>query len=632
MLMRKKSLTLIPLGALLLTALQPTAAASDIKAVFSASQCELSVYYNGFDSDTEFSEWTHEGEFGGWKLSSQPYGNGAPAFSAINPDSKSSLYFPRIQAQRDEAVISPGISIRKGDKLSFWSATNPIWLVYARTKLIILDGENETTLWDNFLWNQFNPTDDTKWVKFDYPLDDFAGKDIRLKYLYTGADGEPVMIDDVRISRTDHSEDAKVSIAPGETIDFLDLSEGDIATYHWSFPGGVPETSSSSNPTVSYPSPGVYDVTLEVTAKDGSTSISTRKGFVTVTAKALEAAIGIPAGVYHSPEANIVVPLFHELTFTDATDGEADSREWLFPGTATPTSEDVSPTVYYTSAGLYDIDLSVTNSAGTSATYLHGVLAGTQALAWNIPAKENTALAPVNLGWYGYYGGTNWLDMPAFAEYFSAPLEPVEITEINVYFAAATISDTSKDLPLTVSVCRSENGLPGSALASASMPCSDLVDASQTVNDPTTFYFDDPVTVTDDFFITIGEFPNNEGDDIAMYCSPRREDLSNSTVYHLLLDLDEQYRPTGTSTWVKNSDEALSFAIAPKIEFHKGSAAIGIIEESPSEATDGNGFIINPDEPAEYYSMSGLTLPGRPSMPGIYLVRQGTHTGKIIIR
>lgn len=602
-------------------------AQSAIKSAFSSTQCKSAVFYSGFDAEEDFGRWTQEGTHGGWRLNSNPYGNTAPAFNAINPTSVSSLYFPRVSDQRDEAVISPQITVEKGDLLSFWSVSNPIWLYYARTKLIVCDGAKETTLWDNFLWNQNHPTDDTFWDEYSYSLDDYAGKTVSLKFLYTGADGEPVMIDDVTVSRTDNSDEARVTIAPGDKVEFVNLSEGEIATFAWSFPGATPEVSDQPEPTVTYPAAGTYDVTLTVTAADGETATSTRKGFVIVRDKPLEAAIGLPQGVYYSPEAGIVVPLFHELTFTDNTNGTPESREWLFPGTSTPTSEEANPTVHYTRPGMYDVDLKVSNPTGSSTAYIHGVKAGEPALVWNIPAKENTALAPVSLGWYGYYGGTNWLDMPAFAEYFPKPLEPADISEVNIYFAAASVSSESADTPIRVSICRSADGLPGEVMASASLPCSDLVDASETVNDPTTFYLDKTITVSDEFFVTVGDFPNNEGDDIAMYCSPRRDNLDNSTVYHLLLDLDDNYRPTGTSTWVKNADEALSFAIAPRLEFHNGTASVSHpdIDQSVSGTID---YAL----PVDYHTLSGQRLPSRPCQPGIYVARQGSTSMKIVIR
>ncbi len=62
-------------------------------------------------------------------------------------------------------------------------------------------------------------------------------------------------------------------ICAGSTVDFTDLSYFDIATRDWTFDGGTPATSTDQNPTITYNTPGVYDVELEVS--DGSSSVST---------------------------------------------------------------------------------------------------------------------------------------------------------------------------------------------------------------------------------------------------------------------------------------------------------------------------------------------------------------------
>lgn len=616
-------------SAILQSAALPVAGSA--KPDFTSDRSETSVFYTGFDTQAEFNQWTQEGVNGGWKISSEPYKTyyrEAPTFDAINPASTASLCFPRVTEQRNEAIISPQITVQKGDKLSFWSVTDPIWLVYARTQLIVMDGDEETVLWDNFLWNQFHPTDDAPWLKFDYALDDYAGKTINLKFLYTGADGEPVLIDDLKVSRADSSDDAKVFLTPGESVTFQNLTTGDAKSYAWSFPGGTPATSNVINPTVTYNTPGTYDVTLTVTDKDGIRASRTRKGYVTVSAKAPEAKIGSPKGHYYSPEANFVVPLNYELTFTDETEEDVDSRLWQFPGTDTPTSTEKSPKVKYIKAGQYDVDLSVTNSAGTSATYVHGINAGLKSLIWNIPASENESLAIVNLANFGYYGGSNWLDIPAFAEHFDAPVAPITIEEVNVYFGAATISKKSEDTQITVSICLPDaNGLPGEVVASGSLPCNELIDASQTVNDPTTFYLETDAEIDSEFFVVIGDFPHNTGDEIAMFCSPRRKDVSQSTVYHQLIDYDENYKPLDTRTWVKSTDEFLSFAIAPLISFKKENS--GII--TPSEDTGLDSGAVSSNAPASYYTISGQLLPARPSLPGLYILRQGNRAAKIRI-
>ncbi|REJ80883.1 MAG: T9SS C-terminal target domain-containing protein [Bacteroidetes bacterium] len=60
----------------------------------------------------------------------------------------------------------------------------------------------------------------------------------------------------------------------GGSAVFSDLSWNSPATsWYWEFPGGVPSTSTDSNPTVQYPTAGAYNVTLIATNSAGSDTI-----------------------------------------------------------------------------------------------------------------------------------------------------------------------------------------------------------------------------------------------------------------------------------------------------------------------------------------------------------------------
>jgi len=62
-------------------------------------------------------------------------------------------------------------------------------------------------------------------------------------------------------------------ICEGSSVNFGDFSWGGDATSRtWTFPGGVPATDTSANPTVVYPTAGIYDVTLTVTNSAGTNS------------------------------------------------------------------------------------------------------------------------------------------------------------------------------------------------------------------------------------------------------------------------------------------------------------------------------------------------------------------------
>lgn len=97
---------------------------------------------------------------------------------------------------------------------------------------------------------------------------------------------------------------SQVRVCENEDITFNDYSAGAITSWQWSFPGGIPETSTGQNPVVNYRIPGTYDVSL--TVSDGLTQNTTVKSAYIVvdycmntTMKAREA-----VNVYPNPSSN----------------------------------------------------------------------------------------------------------------------------------------------------------------------------------------------------------------------------------------------------------------------------------------------------------------------------------------
>ena len=67
----------------------------------------------------------------------------------------------------------------------------------------------------------------------------------------------------------------------GGSVSFVNQSGGTPVSLSWHFPGGVPSTSTSANPTVTYPNLGAFDVLLVTTWADKVDSFSV-PGFVRV--------------------------------------------------------------------------------------------------------------------------------------------------------------------------------------------------------------------------------------------------------------------------------------------------------------------------------------------------------------
>ncbi len=62
-------------------------------------------------------------------------------------------------------------------------------------------------------------------------------------------------------------------VCKGSFVQFFEEAYGgQVTSYSWSFPGGTPSSSTEANPIVKYATPGSYDVSLQVTGPNGSTT------------------------------------------------------------------------------------------------------------------------------------------------------------------------------------------------------------------------------------------------------------------------------------------------------------------------------------------------------------------------
>lgn len=115
------------------------------------------------------------------------------------------------------------------------------------------------------------------------------------------------------------------AVCEGATVSFADYSyNADLTapgvSYAWQFPGGVPATSALRTPTVSYPTGGIYDVTLTISGP-GGTGTTTRPALVRVA--------GGNAGL-----SGPVAESFESPTFPDNF-AAPDLRNWTYAASTT---------------------------------------------------------------------------------------------------------------------------------------------------------------------------------------------------------------------------------------------------------------------------------------------------------
>ena len=133
--------------------------------------------------------------------------------------------------------------------------------------------------------------------------------------------------------------------APGSVV-FTDTSTGNATSWQWSFPGGSPSSSTVENPTVTYNTPGVYDVTLVASNGFGGDNI-TKSDEIEI--------LGIP-------EVEWFVSTSLLQAFFNNNSSGGDSYFWDFGDDNFSSQEE--PIHAYDEDGTYTVTLTVTNSCG----------------------------------------------------------------------------------------------------------------------------------------------------------------------------------------------------------------------------------------------------------------------------
>lgn len=543
------------------------AAAQALNASFGAQEAMVAYYEQGWDSQDQFNTWTYTATSSStWKL-----GNLSKSFSTIDPSSSSSMIL-NYNSGQNEVATSPAIEILPGSQLEFYCYASGIYLVYGAWKLYAIVDGSSTLLIDQFLWAQDKGYDGPSWEKFTVDLSAYTGKQVQFSFVYQGDYGEDEAIDGFKVKQANTGDDAVINIKEGESVHFMDNSTGNITSWNWTFEGGNPSSSTEQNPVVTYDKAGSYTVSL--TVGDGTTtSTVTREAYVNVEGEAPIAQVGLPQGAYLSPWVMMFVPTNVPLTFTDESTGNPSQWAWTFQGTDVLSSSEQNPTVTYLEPGNYGLKLEVTNDMGSNVFEVvnTAIQAGGEQEIWNIAPEENGDLSMIEMGWYGNYGGTNWLGMGEFAEHFDAPLADATISQVNVYFGKTTAASSDYDIEMKI-MAAGADGMPGEVLGTTSLKASELAYDPTTVN-ATEFVFDNPVSIKagTEFFAVVGPFPNDNGDDIAILLV-RRGEGEKCTAYHFVYDEDENYNYLETGTWFKNVDDPISLAVAPKLKYNVNTA------------------------------------------------------------
>ncbi len=566
---------------------------AQLSAGFTAKECITEVYRQGFDSTDELTAWTlTPGNISSktWKLAN-PRSYAIPDFSTINAGSKYSLAIEYdTKPNQNEKMISPSFSIGDHYACSFYACFDGVYVLFANFTVdveIISSGE-KTRLLDAHAWSDTTGHERPKWLKFDMDLAGYAGKEVRFIFTYSGINGDDVLVDDFCITQKSAGENAQATIAEGASVHFEDLSTGEPTEWLWEFEEGTPSTSTLQHPVVQYNKAGLYKVKL--TAKKGGESSSiTKSNFVHVQGVAPVAVLSLPEEGYLSPYAGIFIPRDQLVTFKDASKNVPTSWKWELPGANAEISQEQHPKVKYANNGTYNLKLTVSNNQGSDVVdYENIIQVGGDQEIWNIGMDETKDIGSISLSWYGYYGGSNFLGMTAYGEYFKKPLVPGSISEVSVYFDQ--VNTVSPDSLVFVTIAgKNAEGLPGDILAtSEAIMVKDLKYNPATLL-PTSFKFASPVNITDEFFVIVNGIPNCEDEDTyetdeVVIAAVKRSELQKSTCYVYMEEYDEDYMPTGLFKWYEQNEEYTSFAIAPRFTYKDTYTELPEVQKRSTDA------------------------------------------------
>ncbi len=188
---------------------------------------------------------------------------------------------------------------------------------------------------------------------FAIPLDQFSGaSQVKLMFLNETGSGNNLYLDNIRVvsscnfvepATPDFIGETTIGCAPF-TATFIDNSSGVIDNLIWQFESGIPGFSTSSNPSILFPNPGTYDVSLTV-FNDAGNFTKTEEDYISVLPVAV-------ADFSYSQQAL-------EVSFTNNAAG-AETFLWNFGNDQ--SSNDPDPTVTFLSEGVYTVTLITSNA------------------------------------------------------------------------------------------------------------------------------------------------------------------------------------------------------------------------------------------------------------------------------
>jgi PKD repeat protein len=245
-------------------------------------------------------------------------------------------------------------------------------------------------------------------------------------------------------------ESDRQEISAGDSVTFKDFSEGYATKWKWTFEGGAPDTSNLSSPVVTYNTPGVYSVTVEVSNGTTSTTL-TKKEYIKVDYNQIKADFNASATVTFTGQT---------VAFKDSSSGGPQKWLWEFvpvSGGTTLKSTEQNPSLNFTDTGYYNVSLAASNPSysdkKTKTNFLRVI--DINAISADFTSNETATYAGGNISFsdrsLGFVTSWQWsIEGPVTIT--SQEQNPViNFTTPGRYKVSLTASNTNKSITKSIS-------------------------------------------------------------------------------------------------------------------------------------------------------------------------------------
>ncbi|WP_157493802.1 PKD domain-containing protein [Draconibacterium sediminis] len=147
----------------------------------------------------------------------------------------------------------------------------------------------------------------------------------------------------------------KTIINTGESVNFSDLSS-DATSWSWTFEGADNTSSTLQNPSITYSTAGIFNVSLTATNADGSDTK------IIVDYIQVNEPVILPVADFAANKT--IITKGESINFSDLS-SDANSWSWTFEGADQTSSTLQNPSIKYSTVGLFNVTLTAINADGS---------------------------------------------------------------------------------------------------------------------------------------------------------------------------------------------------------------------------------------------------------------------------